>query len=173
MVSTKEVLSKLKIRGSYVLVWNDQLSGRRFSYISTITSGNGYTFGVGGDQSYSGYAENDFGVDLSWETVKKADLGLEVGLWGAVNIQADYFHERREDIFMQRKIIPETTGFTSSPWANFGIVENQGFETSLEINKNFGKDFFLSVRGNFTYAKNKIIEYDEAESLKKTTRSST
>jgi TonB-linked SusC/RagA family outer membrane protein len=173
MAGTKDILSKLKIRGSYGLVGNDQLSGRRFPYISTITSGSGYTFGVGGDQSYTGYAESDFGVDLSWETVKKADLGLEVGLWGAVNIQADYFHERREDIFMQRKIIPETTGFTSNPWANFGVVENQGFESSLEINKNFGKDFFISIRGNFTYAKNKIIEYDEAESLKKTTRSRT
>lgn len=173
MVNTKDVISKLKIRGSYGLVGNDQLSGRRFPYISTIGTGSGYTFGVGGDQSYSGYVESDFGVDLSWETVKKADLGVELGLWGAVNIQADYFHERREDIFMQRKIIPETTGFTSSPWANFGIVENQGFETSLEVNKNFGKDFFLSVRGNFTYAKNKIVEYDEAESLKQTTRSRT
>ena len=178
MISTKDLISKLKIRGSYGLVGNDQLSGRRFPYISTIAAGDinagdGYYFGVGGDQYYAGYSESDFGVDLSWETVKKADLGLELGLWGAVNIQVDYFHERREDIFMQRKIIPETAGYKSNPWANFGVVENQGFESSLEINKNFGQDFFLSVRGNFTYAKNKIIEYDEAESLKKTTRSRT
>lgn len=174
-----DVLSKLKLRASYGLVGNDQLSGRRFSYLSTINpgdteTGDGYTLGVSGDQAYTGYKEGDFGIaNLSWETVTKTDIGLEVGLWDAVNIQADYFYEKREDIFMQRKTIPETSGFTTNPWANFGIVENQGFETSLEINKSFGKDFFLSVRGNFTYAKNKIIEYDEPESLKQTTRSHT
>ncbi|MGV8138497.1 MAG: TonB-dependent receptor [Mangrovibacterium sp.] len=178
MAGQTEVLSKLKVRGSYGLVGNDQLSGRRFPYLSTIKTGvaddgDGYTFGVDGDQTYTGYMEGDFGVDLSWETVKKTDIGIEIGLWDAVNFQADYFHERREDIFMQRKTLPELSGFTTNPWANFGIVENGGFESSLEVNKKFGKDFFLSVRGNFTYAKNKIIEYDEAESLKQTPRSHT
>lgn len=173
MTKQIETISKLKLRCSYGLVGNDQLSGRRFPYLSTINSTDGYTLGVSGDQSYSGYTEGDFGVNLSWETVKKADVGLELGLWNAVNIQADYFHERREDIFMQRKTLPETAGFTTNPWANFGIVENSGFEASVEVNKKFSEDFFLSVRGNFTYAKNKIIEYDEAESLKKTIRSHT
>ncbi len=176
MTGKTDVLSKLKLRCSYGLVGNDQLSGRRFPYLSTINSTkleDGYSFGVSGDQTYIGYSEGDFGVNLSWETVKKADIGLELGLWNAINFQADYFHERREDIFMQRKTIPETAGFTTNPWANFGIVENSGFEASLEVNKKFGKDLFLSVRGNFTYAKNKIIEYDEAESLKATIRSHT
>ena len=173
MTEQADVFSKLKLRASYGFVGNDQLSGRRFPYLSTINSSNGYTFGISGDQGYNGYTEGDFGVDLSWETVRKANVGVEIGLWDAISFQADYFHERREDIFMQRKTIPETSGFTTNPWANFGIVENQGFESSLEINKSFGKDFFLSVRGNFTYAKNKIIEYDEAESLKQTIRSRT
>lgn len=173
MTSQAKTISKLKLRGSYGLVGNDQLNGRRFPYLSTINSTDGYAFGISGDQNYTGYTEGDFGVDLSWETVKKTDIGIELGLWDAVNFQADYFHERREDIFMQRKTIPETAGFTTNPWANFGIVENSGFEASVEVNKKFGKDFFLSVKGNFTYAKNKIIEYDEAESLKETTRSHT
>lgn len=43
---------------------------------------------------------------------------------------------------MQRKTIPETAGFNTNPWANFGIVKNQGFDASLEVNKSFGKDFF-------------------------------
>lgn len=175
MTPVSDILSKLKLRVSYGLVGNDQLDGRRFAFLSTIGSGNGYTFGISGNQSFGGKLEGEFGIpDLSWETVKKANAGLEIGLWNsAINIQADYFHERREDIFMQRKTIPETSGFTQNPWANFGIVENQGFDSSLEINKAFGKDFFLSLRGNFTFSRNKIIEYDEPESMKKTTRSHT
>lgn len=174
MENSLDVLSKLKIRASYGLVGNDQLDGRRFAFLSTISSGTGYTYGLSGNQTFNGKWEGDFGIpDLSWETVKKADIGLEVGLWDALSLQLDYFHERREDIFMVRKTIPELAGFTQNPWANYGIVQNQGFESSLEVNKAFGKDFFLSVRGNFTFSRNKIIEYDEPESMKKTTRSHT
>ena len=168
------VLSKLKFRGSYGLVGNDQLAGRRFAFLSTINSGNGFTYGLTGNQGIGGKFEGDFGVeDLSWETVKKTDIGVEIGLWDCVNIQADYFHEKREDIFMQRKTIPETAGFNTNPWANFGIVKNQGFDASLEVNKSFGKDFFLSLRGNFTFSRNEIVEYDESETMKQTTRART
>ena len=66
---------------------------------------------------------------------------------------------------MQRKTIPETAGFNTNPWANFGIVKNQGFDASLEVNKSFGKDFFLSLRGNFTFSRNEIVEYDESETM--------
>lgn len=174
MESTTSVLSKLKIRGSYGLVGNDQLSGRRFAFLSTITSGTGYVYGTSGNQTINGRFEGDFGIeDLSWETVKKTDIGIEIGLWDCINIQADYFHEKREDIFMQRKTIPETAGFNKNPWANFGIVKNQGFDASLEMNKSFGKDFFLSLRGNFTFSRNKILEYDESEAMKQTTRART
>ena len=171
MENALSVLSKLKFRGSYGLVGNDQLAGRRFAFLSTINSGNGFTYGLTGNQGIGGKFEGDFGVeDLSWETVKKTDIGVEIGLWDCVNIQADYFHEKREDIFMQRKTIPETAGFNTNPWANFGIVKNQGFDASLEVNKSFGKDFFLSLRGNFTFSRNEIVEYDESE---QTTRART
>ena len=171
MENALSVLSKLKFRGSYGLVGNDQLAGRRFAFLSTINSGNGFTYGLTGNQGIGG---GDFGVeDLSWETVKKTDIGVEIGLWDCVNIQADYFHEKREDIFMQRKTIPETAGFNTNPWANFGIVKNQGFDASLEVNKSFGKDFFLSLRGNFTFSRNEIVEYDESETMKQTTRART
>lgn len=174
MENTLNVLSKLKVRGSFGLVGNDQLDGRRFAYLSTINGGNGYTFGSTGGYVKNGLLEGDFGVtSLSWETVKKADVGLEIGLFNCLNIYADYFHERREDIFMMRKTIPELAGFNNNPWANFGIVQNQGFETSIEMNKSFGKDWFLSVRGNVTFSRNKIIEYDETEAIKQTTRAHT
>ena len=174
MENALSVLSKLKFRGSYGLVGNDQLAGRRFAFLSTINSGNGFTYGLTGNQGIGGKFEGDFGVeDLSWETVKKTDIGVEIGLWDCVNIQADYFHEKREDIFMQRKTIPETAGFNTNPWANFGIVKNQGFDASLEVNKSFGKDFFLSLRGNFTFSRNEIVEYDESETMKQTTRART
>ena len=80
--------------------------------------------------------EGDPGVEsLTWETVKKANVGIELGLFKMAELQVDFFHERREDIFMQRKNIPSSAGFPSAPWANYGIVTNKGFDISLDLNK--------------------------------------
>src|SRR5690606_30860762 len=49
MVQTRDVLSKLKLRGSYGLVGNDRLDGRRFAYITTINTTGGYTWGLNND----------------------------------------------------------------------------------------------------------------------------
>ncbi len=168
-------LSKLKIRGSWGLVGNDQIvQNRRFAYISTISGVTGYNFGYTNNISYGGYREGDFGIeDMTWETSEKMDIGIELGLWQSIDFQIDFFKEHRSNIFMQRKTIPEISGYNRMPYANFGKVDNKGIEGELTVNHRFNEDFIVSMRGNFTYAKNKIIEYDEPESIKGTTRART
>lgn len=175
MENKTSTLSKLKLRGSVGKVGNDKISDdRRFAFLSTIDGADGYRWGWKNDYSYGGYQEGDFGIpNLTWETATKIDVGVEAGFWNAVNLQADFFKEYRKDIFMARKTIPETAGFNKTPYANFGKVENIGVDMSLEVNHSFTKDLFVSFRGNFTFARNKVTEYDEPEALKKTTRSQT
>lgn len=74
---------------------------------------------------------------------------------------------------MQRTNIPGSAGFIDAPWANYGIVENRGVDLALEFNKQFGRDWFLSLKGTFTFARNKIIEKDEAPTVVGTYRSYT
>ena len=78
-----------------------------------------------------------------------------------MDITADYFTNRRENILISRVTIPTATGFRNNPWQNFGITTNKGFDGSIVIKHNIGKDWILSARGNITYAVNKIIEKDE------------
>ena len=120
-------------------------------------------------------AEGDFAVpDLTWEKVNKADVGFEIGLFnGVADLQVDFFDERRNNIFMERTSIPQTAGFIKSPWQNFGKVKNQGVDLSLNIRKQFGRDFFLSVMGTFTYAHNTIVEMDEPAAVIGTNRAET
>ncbi len=63
---------------------------------------------------------------------------------------------------MQRKTIPSSSGFIEKPYANYGKVQNHGFDLSLSGSKNIGRDLSISVQGTFTYAQNEIIEQDEA-----------
>lgn len=169
MEEAKDVLSKLKLRGSIGLVGNDQIGGnRRFAYITTINgNANGYNWGYSGDVYYTGIQEGEIGVnDLTWETSRKANVGFELGLFNDLDLQVDFFQELRSNIFMQRNTIPSQAGFISNPYTNFGKVDNRGVDLSLTYNHHFKEGVNLSLRGTFTYAKNTILEIDEADGVK-------
>ncbi len=179
MQPLSETVSNLKIRGSVGQAGNSILRGniwdKRFAYISTIVETGSYRWGTENNIYRVGRAEGEIGVnDLTWETVTKANVGLELGLWNnAINYTVDIFKEQRKDIFMERTNVPGSAGFNRNIWANFGKVNNQGVDMSLSINKQLNKDWLVSGIFNYTYARNKIIEFDEPLSIVGTYRAQT
>jgi TonB-linked SusC/RagA family outer membrane protein len=172
MASLKDVFSKIKFRISHGLAGNDSL-GRRFAYITTIANTGGYKWGTSGSEfNRAGRREGDVGVaNLTWETVAKTNLGLELELWKSLELQLDFFKELRSDIFMQRNNFPNSAGFASLPYANFGKVENQGVEATIIFNRQFGNDWSVSARATATYAANEVVENDESFGVRGSTRS--
>lgn len=172
-----ETLSNLKIRASWGKAGNSDIGGQRFAYISTINSPGGYGYHWGTEANFyrAGLAEDNIGVsDLTWETSTKSNIGLDIGLLNnSIQLTMDYFTDLRENIFMRRQSMPGSAGFMKTPWANYGKVFNNGFDGSLRVNKSFSEDLFLVAFANFTYAHNHIIEIDEPESVKGTTRART
>lgn len=175
MRNLQEDITKLKLRASVGSVGNDNIGGRRFAYITTINSNSsGYHFGYTDSNYYTGIQEGEVGVsDLTWEKAFKMNIGLELGLWNELDVQLDFFKEKRTSIFMQRSTIPTQAGFVSNPYANYGKVNNQGYDLSVIYDKRFNDDWAMSLRGTVTYAKNEILEKDEPESVKGTYRSIT
>ena len=177
MEKLKPIFHKIKFRASIGQAGDDNIGGRRFAYLGTLfTDQKGYIWGTNGQRNYDskGITEGEIGVDnLTWETVTKKNLGIEVGLWNMLDLNVDIFGEKRKNIFMQRSIIPTQTGFVKAPWANFGQVSNKGLEVTLNFHKQWNKDLFTSAYGNFTYAKNRVDEKDEPDALKGTHRSAT
>ncbi|MBT1688587.1 SusC/RagA family TonB-linked outer membrane protein [Dawidia soli] len=172
MSAIKDVVSRLKIRASLGQVGNDRFI--RYAYISTIGETDDYRWGVNNDFHRAGRQEGIKGVsNLTWETVTKANLGVELGFWNSVLLQVDFFKEERKDIFMQRQTIPSSAGFVEKPNANYGKVKNHGVDLSLSADKQLTSDWFISGQGTFTYAKNEIVEQDEAPAVIGTYRSRT
>ncbi|MDR1172647.1 MAG: TonB-dependent receptor, partial [Bacteroidales bacterium] len=159
----------LKLRVSWGKAGNDQIGGgRRFAYLTTVNLGGGnewpmgtsYYYGAQGDYGRGYVAEGEIGVsNLTWETVTKANIGIEISFFKSLRIQADIFQEYRENIFMQRRTIPDEAGFTTIPWGNIGKVENRGGEIAVSFDKKIN-EVSLSFFANATYAKNKITEID-------------
>ena len=76
-------------------------------------------------------------------------------------MQGDFFIERRKKILQNRASIPTTMGLQSAPQANIGETKGSGFELSLDYNEVINKDFWITARGNFTYAKAKYVVFEE------------
>ncbi len=174
MEKYKDTFSKIKFRASWGLTGNDQLDGRRFAFLPTIDTDGEYNWGVNNDYHRASRFEGEFGVtNLTWETVEKLNVGTEIGLWNAVELQVDWFKEQRRDIFMQRNNIPSAAGFRKTPWANFGKVDNTGVDLSLTYNQQITKDLHVGVRSTFTYAHNTVVEMDEPLGILGTNRQHT
>ena len=104
---------------------------------------------------------------------EKWNAGIDLGLFkGSLNISADFFKEKRRNIFLERQNIPDVLGFNpTSQWlnmktvvyGNLGVVDNRGFDLSVDYAKAFSKDFTISFKGTFTFARNKVLEYDEPD----------
>lgn len=157
----------LKLKVSLGQAGNDKIGGgRRFVYLPTINGANGTNWGVSntviGGLAVGEYANND----VSWETSTKLNVGFETRLFNSLRFQADYFQEKREGIFVQRKSVPDYAGVTTMPWSNIGEMKNKGVDMTLEFDKSFG-DLFLSARGTFTFARNEQINDDQPDYIDK------
>lgn len=169
-------LNLLKVRYSYGEVGNDVLPQRdekdqRFPYISTIGTGGDYSFGDQGVNNKVGIRINRFGTSgLTWEVAKKHNLGIDLGLFDNFTMTVDFFRDNRTKIFMERGHIPYTVGLDVAdkylrPWANVGQMVNKGVDGTMAYTRQFG-EVTLTVRGNMTYSKTEVIDYDEAANAK-------
>ncbi len=171
-------LDLLKIRASYGKVGNEKIGDGsvRFPYIETIDWMNkerqndgsyiirpayqfadyDYTYQFNG-LNYTQVASNR----LSWETSTKYNLGIDVNVLNSMfSASFDVFKDIKSDIYMQRGHLSSMTGINSQPWANVGKMENRGFDGQFNFRQRIEKVEF-TMRGNITYAHNKVLEYDE------------
>lgn len=171
----KNVVSHLKLRASYGLVGNDQLyeSGSlvRYIYLAQVdlVGSSAYQTGYGNNTaSYSGPTYTRFQNDnITWEVGHKLNVGVDMQLFNSLNLTVEAFQEIRSDIFQERNSIPNYFGTGStSIYGNLAKVKNWGAEISVDYGKQFSKDFYMQFKGTFTFARNKVLEYDEGAGVR-------
>ncbi len=164
-------LDMFKIRYSYGEVGNDKVRKNnldvRFPYLSTIgTDGAGYYY-YGDPRSPNQYMGMHYtqvaSNNITWEIARKHNLGFDVHLLNnKFSTTIDIFKDTRNNIFMERSHLPGMVGIGSLPWANVGKMESKGFDGQFNYHERIGKVDF-TLRGNITYARNQVLEYDEME----------
>ena len=184
-------LDMFKVRFSHGKVGNDQLANVRFPYLYTLLSsqtdaekelgggGNGYYWGENHTNQYEGIRYRQVASEgVTWEVATKNDIGVDLVLFNnQLSLTVDYFDEERTGIYQERRFLPTTVGLEfwnkgkddkdigwNYPRANVGSVKSRGFDGNFRYERRFG-DFNVTLRGNMTYSKNEIGEYDEENNV--------
>ena len=93
--------------------------------------------------------------DLKWENTKAYNLGFDFSLFNDIlGGSIDVYKKETNDLLVERGL-PKFTGFDRIT-TNIGLVENKGFELSLNSNILKRENLEWSVTGNFSINRRKL-----------------
>ncbi|MDD4991000.1 MAG: SusC/RagA family TonB-linked outer membrane protein [Paludibacter sp.] len=101
--------------------------------------------------------------NLKWETTTQKNYGLDLGLFDdKLVFDLNFYKKRTNDILFKDVAITTSSGYTTLPYINGGIMDNEGWEININANKvisagNFSMDF----RCNLSNYKNTLIDLNE------------
>ena len=165
-MKSNENLDLLKLRGSFGYSGNSLgLSGNsnveQNLYLQQYTQGGGYTLGDANTNNV-GRLEGKLGTpDMSPELSRTGNLGLDYSLWKKLSGSIDVFYSYRTRIIEDGNNSSSSVLGLAGPYLCRGIVSNKGGEIGVNWMDKKG-DFTYLIGGQFSYARNKIINMEEA-----------
>ena len=149
----KEVtaIDYLKARASWGITGSDRFAYDYDKYYFK-TGISSYFFGDN-NNSVSGNGEFRLpNLKLKPETAYKFNFGIDMEVFKRLSLSADAFYEKRTNILVNSSAIYSSVLGVSTPILNDGEVKNYGFEAGLSWRDRIG---------DFTYARNEIVNMDE------------
>ncbi len=159
-----KTINYLKVRASLGTLGNDNLTPWR--WVERYNPASGFYFGETPRStkgiSYGGLI-NPF---VTWEKSRTYNLGFDAVFFKNINLTGEYWFKNTSDILGSRiQSIPTTFGAVMPP-ENYGEVHSSGLEFELGYNGRAGKEFKYYVNGNFTYATNEVVKWDQPQSVR-------
>ncbi|RXK59853.1 TonB-dependent receptor [Lacibacter luteus] len=143
------VLSNLKLRGSYGVVGNNQ-GINDFAFWSFFSSG---LYGSNPSLFFSQAGNRN----LKWETSQKTDIGLELGfLKNRLNVEATYYINNVDNLILAEPQAPSRGIPGNSILTNVGSMSNKGFEFTINANVIQKQGFSWNTSFNITTLKNEV-----------------
>ena len=148
-----QAISELKLRASYGVTGNNSIGDYDWQPLISANNTN-YSFG---NASQLGSYFNGLGnTGLSWEETIMKNIGLDLSLFNNKITLTTEVYERKTDGLLLSVPLPQSLGYSSSPLANVGSMQNRGFELSLgyRLDKN---DLKSTITGTFDLVRNKVL----------------
>jgi TonB-linked SusC/RagA family outer membrane protein len=144
-------ISQLNVHAGYGSNGNTNLP----TYASFATLGSGGAYFQGGVRQGTVIPTSLANLDLTWETSKMTNVGVDLGLFnGKLNFGAEWYNRESTDMLYYVPV-PDYTGI-SNQWQNFGDYRNRGIEFTLGGNLTHG-DFNWSSDFNISFNKSTVV----------------
>lgn len=149
-------LSFGKLRGSYGIVGNDAIGN--YQYLDTYSS---YSYSYNGTTgTYPTRLAND---DYRWEETRKLEGAVELGfLKNRILVTAAYYRNITSNALINYTVSGQT-GFTSYQSNLPAVVENKGWEFTLNTTNIKGRNFEWNTIFNISFNRNKLLKFDNIE----------
>lgn len=145
-------ISDLKIRASWGKLGNQSIGN--YPYQDVLALGQNYPFG--NTLSAGGAVTTIANKDITWETTRISDVGLDMSLFeDRLALSVDYFVKTTSDI-LYNVSVSDMLGASPSA-TNAGKVENKGWDFNISYRNSVG-DFSYGASGIFSVVHNKVIE---------------
>lgn len=149
-----KAIDLLKVRASYGVNGNDGIAAYK-------------AYGLYGTSSYNGLAgllpAQPSNEDLTWETNKTWDLGVDFGFLGRIHGTIDVYSRTTEDMLLAVSV-PQTTGFSSNS-RNVGSLSNKGIEFQIDADIINNGDIYANVGFNISHNKSEILDLGGIEAI--------
>ncbi|MEH6657794.1 TonB-dependent receptor [Leeuwenhoekiella marinoflava] len=148
MEGIKDVISELKLRGSYGKVGNTDIGN--YPYLGLYAPA---PYAANNGIGYSQFGNNT----LQWETSAKYDAGFDLSLFrNKINFSFDYFLNDIDGLILDVET-PQSFGVPNNSYrANIGQIENSGLEFTVDA-RIIDSDFTWNVGANISFIENEII----------------
>ena len=149
----------LKLRGSFGYSGNGNIDQNLF--VQGFTAGGPYYFKEANTNPGGRLEGRMATTDLSPELSRTINFGVEYSVWKKLSGSVDLFHSYRTKILADGDNTASGVLGLTAPYICTGIVSNRGFEVGIDWMDRKG-DFTYLIGGQFSYARNKIVEMEEA-----------
>lgn len=152
-------ISDAKLRASYGVTGNNRV-GDFDTYAAMNVSGY-YAF-TDGNPSPATVPNNLGNENLTWETTRSLDVGLDLSLFRErVNLVVDYYIKNTDDLLMKANL-PYSSGYTGV-YKNVGDVQNKGLEITLSTVNVSSRNFTWTSDFNISFNRDKVLNLSEGQ----------
>lgn len=152
ILKNSTVLSFGKLRASYGTTGSDQIGD--YQFLNTYTVAGIKYSNVSGLQP-----SRLFNPDFGWETNKKFETALEIGLFADRLFLTSAYYDNRSSNQLAGIPLPGTTGFTSVQANLDAIVQNKGLEFSIRTVNLQHKNWSWITNFNLTFSRTSLLEF--------------
>ena len=158
----KDIVPDLKLRGSIGTAGNDGTAA--YQWLSGFTYNHFFAINETAIPTIDNTALAN--LDLTWETIKTYDIGLDARLLNnALSISLDYFYRSKDGVLAYASgSVPSTLGVGLAA-KNFHEYSNEGFEMGLNYKQDYGQHWNFETGLILSYSRETAEFIDEAEIL--------